>query len=122
MARIVFDLDGTLVHSQPTIAAAGNAMLGRARPAGRCRSTTVAGFVGHGVRVLVERLLDHTGGVPGGGAGADVARFRALYAADPVTGTDALSRRARGARAAGRGGPRPRASAPRSPTRRPAPS
>ena len=56
MARILFDLDGTLVHSTPTLAAAGNALL-----AGLGRApldvATVTGFVGHGVRVLVERLL-----------------------------------------------------------------
>ena len=28
MARLIFDLDGTLVHSAPTIAAAANGMLG----------------------------------------------------------------------------------------------
>jgi phosphoglycolate phosphatase len=86
MARIVFDLDGTLVDSNPTLTAAGNALLaelGR-RPVS---AAVVAGFVGHGARVLVERLLEHSGGVPGGDAARHVARFRAIYAADPVTGT-----------------------------------
>ena len=88
MARILFDLDGTLVHSTPTLAAAGNALLvglGRAP----VDVATVTGFVGHGVRALVERLLGHSGGIPGGDVEPHLARFRALYAADPLTGTEA---------------------------------
>ena len=37
--------------------------------------------------MLVERVLEHTGGVPGGDSAPHVARFRAIYDADPVTGT-----------------------------------
>jgi phosphoglycolate phosphatase len=87
MARIVFDLDGTLVDSAPTIAAAGNVLLaelGREPVA----VATLTGFVGHGMAVLVERLLDHTGGVPGGAVGPHLSRYRAIYGADPVTGTE----------------------------------
>lgn len=87
MARIIFDLDGTLVHSTPTLAAAGNALLvavGRAP----VDVATVTGFVGHGVRVLVERLLGHTGGIPGGDVAPHLARFRDIYAGDPLTGTE----------------------------------
>ena len=87
MARIVFDLDGTLVHSVPTIAAAANAMLGEIGR-GPVPVETVAGFVGKGVRVLVERLLDHTGGVPAAGSAPHFDRYRAIYAADPVTLTE----------------------------------
>lgn len=86
MARLIFDLDGTLVHSAPTMAAAANATLahlGRAEvPTG-----TVLGFVGHGMRRLVERLLDHTGGVPGGDVDPHLADYRRRYEADPLTGT-----------------------------------
>lgn len=89
MARIVFDLDGTLVHSTPTLAAAGNALLaGLGR--GALDLVTVTGFVGHGVRVLVERLLGATGGVPGGDVEPHLDRFRAIYAADPLAGTEAF--------------------------------
>ncbi len=87
MARIVFDLDGTLVHSTPSLAAAGNALLVSV-DRDPLDEATVATFVGHGVAVLVERLLGHTGGVPGGDLDPHLARFRAIYAADPLTGTE----------------------------------
>jgi phosphoglycolate phosphatase len=87
MARIVFDLDGTLVDSAPTMAATGNALLAELGRAPVTRET-IKGFVGHGMRALVERLLQHTGGVPGGAVEPHHARFRAIYDADPVTGTE----------------------------------
>jgi phosphoglycolate phosphatase len=86
MARIVFDLDGTLVDSAPSLTAAANRMLaeiGRAP----LEVATTRGFVGHGVAVLVERVLNHTGGVPVGGAAPHLARYRDIYYADPVSGT-----------------------------------
>ncbi|MBP7000146.1 MAG: HAD-IA family hydrolase [Amaricoccus sp.] len=86
MARLVFDLDGTLVHSAPTMTAAANAMLaGIGRQA--APEATVLGFVGHGMRRLVERLLEATGGVPEAGVDAHLAAYRRIYEADPVTGT-----------------------------------
>lgn len=86
MARLVFDLDGTLIDSNPTLAATGNALLAElGRPP--VPAETAARFVGHGVAVLVERLLDHTGGLPAGGLEPQVARFRAIYALDPIAGT-----------------------------------
>ena len=86
MARILFDLDGTLVHSTPTLAAAGNALLAElGRDA--LDVVTVTGFVGHGIRVLVQRLLAATGGVPGDDLAPHFERFRAIYAGDPLTGT-----------------------------------
>ncbi len=86
MARLVFDLDGTLIDSNPTLWAAGSTLLselGRAPVSER----TSAGFVGKGVEALVEGLLRHTGGVPGEALAPHVARFRAIYALDPVAGT-----------------------------------
>lgn len=86
MARLIFDLDGTLVHSVPTMAAAANAMLaGLGRPP--VPETTVLGFVGHGMRRLVEALLEHTGGVPAAGPDPQLAAYRRHYDADPLTGT-----------------------------------
>ena len=86
MARLIFDLDGTLVDSAPTITAAANALLaelGR-RPLDRA---TVVSFVGQGIDRLVDRLLDASGGIPSSGPAPARARYRALYAADPVAGT-----------------------------------
>ncbi len=86
MARLIFDLDGTLVHSAPTMTAAANALLaGIGRPP--VPEATVLGFVGHGMRRLVERLLEHTGGVPGGAPDPHLAAYRRHYDADPLTGT-----------------------------------
>jgi phosphoglycolate phosphatase len=85
-ARIVFDLDGTLVDSNPSLAAAGNALLrGLGRP--EVPEEVCATFVGDGARVLVERLLAHSGGLPAEGVDPHLARFRQIYGADPVTGT-----------------------------------
>ncbi len=85
-ARVVFDLDGTLVDSIPTMAAAGNLMLDAYdRPP--VSTEECADFVGNGPRKLVERLLLHRGGPPAEGLDAAVARFRAIYGADPITGT-----------------------------------
>ena len=85
-ARIIFDLDGTLVHSAPTLAAAANALLDELGRAPLPVETCV-GFVGHGAARLVERVLETSGGVPGGGLEQQVARFRSIYEAEPVAGT-----------------------------------
>lgn len=86
MARLVFDLDGTLVHSAPTMTAAANAMLADiGRPP--APEAEVLGFVGHGMRRLVENLLLATGGVPASGVDAQLAAYRRHYEADPVAGT-----------------------------------
>jgi phosphoglycolate phosphatase len=89
MGRIIFDLDGTLVESAPSLTAAANRLLAELGREPLAVATT-RGFVGHGVAVLVERVLRHTGGVPGGTIAPHVARFRAIYDADPVTGTVAF--------------------------------
>ncbi len=88
MARLVFDLDGTLVHSIPTMAAAANALLA-ALARQPLPEAAVQVAVGHGMRVLVERLLEATGGVPGGDVAPHLSHYRAIYAADPLTGTTA---------------------------------
>lgn len=86
MARVIFDLDGTLVDSVPTLTATVSRLLAElGRPP--LDHGTCAGFVGKGVAVLVRRCLDHTGGVPGGDLAPHVARFRTLYDRDAVTGT-----------------------------------
>ncbi len=55
MARVVFDLDGTLVDSAPDLQAIANALL---HPLGHAPLTLdeVRGFVGHGVAVFITRM------------------------------------------------------------------
>ncbi|NIA72437.1 phosphoglycolate phosphatase [Pelagibius litoralis] len=53
---VIFDLDGTLVHSAPDIHAAAVRLLGERGHQGPDLAT-VTGFVGNGVPALVERLL-----------------------------------------------------------------
>lgn len=79
--RLICDLDGTLADSAPSLCAAGNrvlAALGRAPVS----VETYVGFVGRGQRVQVQRLLEATGGVPGGEVDPWLRRFRELY--DPL--------------------------------------
>lgn len=83
--RIVLDLDGTLIDSVESLTAASNALLAElGRPP--LTAETVRGFVGHGVDLLVERVLRATGGIPAGGPAPEQARFRTIYDADPLTG------------------------------------
>ncbi|NND41962.1 MAG: HAD hydrolase-like protein, partial [Silicimonas sp.] len=60
MTPVVFDLDGTLIDSLPDVTEAANALLSdeglEALP-----QSTVAGFVGLGERVFLDRLIARTG-------------------------------------------------------------
>jgi phosphoglycolate phosphatase len=86
MARIIFDLDGTLVDSAPSLTAASNAMLAElGRPP--LPVDTVKSFIGNGIAKLVERVLVASGGMPEAGYDASLARYREIYFSDPVTGT-----------------------------------
>jgi phosphoglycolate phosphatase len=83
-AAVVFDLDGTLVHSAPDIhAAACAALAALGRPP--LDLATVTGFVGNGTAVLMRRCLDATGGGDAALHAAALAQFSAAYAADPAT-------------------------------------
>lgn len=59
---LLFDLDGTLVDSVPDLTAALNRLL-RARGLAPFDAATVTGFVGDGVRALVERAFAARGAV-----------------------------------------------------------
>lgn len=60
MKTIVFDLDGTLIHSAPDIHAAANAMLTEQGAAPQDLATIIS-FVGNGLPKLTERVLAHAG-------------------------------------------------------------
>lgn len=82
--RLICDLDGTLIDSAPALCAAGNTLLDALdRPP--VTVETYKQFIGLGQRVQVERLLRHTGGIPGGDVAPWLARFRAAY--DPGAAT-----------------------------------
>lgn len=58
---IIFDLDGTLIHSAPDLHFAANAALASlGRP--QLDLTTIISFIGNGVERLVMRCLEATGG------------------------------------------------------------
>ncbi len=79
--RLICDLDGTLIDSAASLCAAGNALL---KELGRAPVTveTYKTFVGKGMKVQVERLLAHSGGIPEAGIDRMLSRFRAHY--DPL--------------------------------------
>jgi phosphoglycolate phosphatase len=80
---LLLDLDGTLVHSLPDLAAALNRLL-RARGLVALSQSEVAAMIGDGVVRLVERAFAARGGVPDGGA---VAEFSADYGAHAAVET-----------------------------------
>lgn len=57
---IIFDLDGTLIHSAPDLQSAANAALG-ALGRQTLDLPTVISFIGNGVETLMERCLNATG-------------------------------------------------------------
>jgi phosphoglycolate phosphatase len=61
---IVFDLDGTLIDSRKDLAESVNAMLGRFGFA-RQPEEQIAGYIGNGAGVLVEKSLAAAGAKPG---------------------------------------------------------
>jgi phosphoglycolate phosphatase len=80
---VIFDLDGTLIDSVPSLHRAVAALMTE-RDLPVPDLPTVTGFVGEGAAVLTARCLDWAGAAPDPAA---PDRFVALYAVDPVTGT-----------------------------------
>jgi phosphoglycolate phosphatase len=82
-STLVFDLDGTLVHSAPDLHAALNRVLDEA---GRNTVTlnAVIAMIGDGVPTLVTRGFAATGGPPDD-LPAWLARFHVVYAQDSAT-------------------------------------
>ncbi|MBN2905535.1 MAG: phosphoglycolate phosphatase [Rhodobacteraceae bacterium] len=83
MKAIIFDLDGTLIDSAPDIHAAVNKTLAEVG-AGELPYDTVRGFIGNGVAVLIERVIDAQG-LDQGRHGALLEIFLRHYEADPAT-------------------------------------
>ncbi|MBI3516287.1 MAG: phosphoglycolate phosphatase [Proteobacteria bacterium] len=78
---VVFDLDGTLIDSAPDLRAAANTVLGEAGRAA-LDLATIRGFVGDGVRKLIERAFAATGPALGDAAlDAATRRYTTLYEA-----------------------------------------
>ncbi|PTX54585.1 phosphoglycolate phosphatase [Litoreibacter ponti] len=83
LKAIIFDLDGTLVHSAPDLHAACNVMLAAANRPPITLEQTIS-FIGNGIEKLVERALRVTGGAPSD-IGPHVAEMHRAYAADLTT-------------------------------------
>lgn len=82
MVAVVFDLDGTLIHSAPDIHACLNRVVTEAGAASFTLAE-VTGFIGNGVPKLIERAIRARG--LGDAAQTDFeTRFLAFYNADPV--------------------------------------
>ena len=77
MTPIVFDLDGTLVDSLPGIVAAANRLL-ETEGLAPLPQSQIAGFVGLGERVFLQRLIAATGLEPTG-FDALLQRFLPIY-------------------------------------------
>lgn len=85
---VIFDLDGTLVHSAPDLHLSANAMLSHL---GRSRLSLdqVTGFVGNGIEKLVEWSLQATGGSEGANQKEAVSIFKDCYRQNLTTLTRA---------------------------------
>ena len=80
----VFDLDGTLAHTAPSLLKAGNHLLneiGR-KPINVSKYST---FIGRGTKKQVELLLNYTGGIPEKGLDFYYEKFMDIYRRDPVS-------------------------------------
>lgn len=81
---IIFDLDGTLIHSAPDLQAAANAALAELdrQP---LDLPTIVSFIGDGVEKLVERSLDATGGSSAATKSKALAAFMDSYTQNMTT-------------------------------------
>lgn len=81
MKTVVFDLDGTLVHSAPDIHAAANALLAEEGVAPLSLDTIIS-FMGNGVPTLMKRMGEACN-LPADAHDARVKRFLQIYKAAP---------------------------------------
>ena len=88
LPNLIFDLDGTLVDSAPSLCKAGNFLLSQlGRP--QISVETYKTFIGKGLLKQVEQLLIFTGGVPDDNLDEQFRLFRELYNLDPLIATTA---------------------------------
>lgn len=80
---LIFDLDGTLVHSAPDMQVAVNAAL-EPLDRGPLDLATIITFVGNGVEILIRRSLMATGGTDDGLHKATLSRFLTVYEVNGV--------------------------------------
>ena len=76
LRAVIFDLDGTLVHSAPDLACAANRMLEALGMPAR-DPALIATYIGKGIAMLVERTL--AGSLEGGADAAVLARALPLF-------------------------------------------
>ena len=85
--NIVFDLDGTLVDSAPSLCKAGNYLLELLdRPSVDLETYKL--FIGKGILKQVEQLLVHTGGIPKNDFEKQLKLFRNRYDSHPLVATN----------------------------------
>jgi phosphoglycolate phosphatase len=78
LRAVLFDLDGTLIHSLPDLVAAVNRLLATERRAPLADQAIMA-MVGDGADALVSRAFAASGGLPGPEVGPYLDRFLADY-------------------------------------------
>ncbi len=84
--NILFDLDGTLVDSAPSLCKAGNFLLSKlGRP--EIDLKTYKSYIGKGLLKQVEQLLIQSGGVPDNDLNKHFELFRDFYNIDPLSST-----------------------------------
>jgi len=84
LRTLIFDLDGTLIHSAPDLQAAVNVALA-AIDRGPLDLPTIVSFIGNGVEKLVERSLQQTGGTSGDQFRETMALFMQSYTQNMTT-------------------------------------
>lgn len=83
---LIFDLDGTLIHSAPDLQLASNQAL-KAIGRNPLDLATIISFIGNGVETLVLRCLEATGGTDAAQHKKVLAHFLEVYAQNMTTHT-----------------------------------
>lgn len=83
---LVFDLDGTLIHSAPDLQLAANEALKRIDRAGLDLPTIIS-FIGNGADVLAQRVLEATGGADEALSRDFLAHLLEIYGQNATTHT-----------------------------------